>query len=273
MGLFSNKVAIITGSASGIGRALAEELAGLGANLILADINIAAAEKVAESLTKSSSKAKAVKLDVSDFKAVKKLVEDTVVEHGRLDYMFNNAGIAVGGSAVDFVYEDWTNVINTNLYGVVNGVAAAYPIMAKQGFGHIVNTASLAGLIPAPGEISYTASKYGIVGLSNALRIEGAGLGVKVSVVCPGFIDTPIYHTNKVVNLDREKALENLPKNLTSAIDCAKVILRGVARNKATIVVTLHAKLFYLLQRISPALIFALGKHYIKLWGDARIKK
>jgi len=272
MQIFSNKVAIITGSASGIGRALADELAGLGANLILADINIAAAEKVADSISKSGFKAKAVKLDVSDFKAVKKLVDDTVAEHGRLDYMFNNAGIATGGEARDFAYEDWSNVINTNLYGAVNGVVAAYPIMVKQGFGHIINTASLAGLIPAPGEIPYTASKYGVVGLSNALRMEGAGLGVKVSVVCPGFIDTPIYYTNKTVNLDREKALEHLPKNLTSAKDCAKVILRGVACNKATIVVTLHAKFFYLLQRLSPALIFLLGKHYIKLWREARIK-
>jgi NADP-dependent 3-hydroxy acid dehydrogenase YdfG len=229
-------------------------------------------EETANSITKAEYRAKAIKLDVTDFEAVKKLVDNTVAEYGRIDYMFNNAGIAIGGEARDFEYEDWRKVIDTNLYGVVNGVAAVYPIMVKQGFGHIINTSSLAGLIPAPGEIPYTASKYGVLGLSNALRMEAAGLGVKVSVVCPGFIDTPIYYTNEVVNLNREKTLEYLPKNLTSARECARVILRGVVRNKATIVVTLHAKFFYLLQRISPGLMLLIGKQYIKIWRNARIK-
>ncbi|MBW1814202.1 MAG: SDR family oxidoreductase, partial [Deltaproteobacteria bacterium] len=85
-------------------------------------------------------------------------------KRGRLDYMFNNAGIGVAGEARDFSYEDWQKVIDTNLYGTVNGVFAAYHVMVKQGFGHIINTASLAGLIPVPGEISYTASKYGTGG-------------------------------------------------------------------------------------------------------------
>ena len=239
--------------------------------MILVDVNTKLLEEVADSITKAGGRAKAVTLDVSDFAAVKKLVDDTVAQYGRLDYIFNNAGVAVGGEARDYSYDDWRKVINVNLYGAVNGVAAAYPIMVKQGFGHIINTASLAGLTPSAGEVSYTASKYGIVGLSNALRVEGAGLGVKVSVVCPGFIETPIFYTSKIIKLDREKLLELAPKAITPE-KCARVILCGVERNKATIVVTLLAKFLWLLQRISPGLVLWMGGQSIKKMREARIE-
>jgi len=220
----------------------------------MADLNAPLLDEAVWLIVGAGGRAKSVRLDVSDFSAVKKMVDDAVAEHGRLDYIFNNAGIGVLGEVQDFSYEDWHKVIDTNLYGVVNGVAAAYPVMAKQGFGHIISTASLAGLIPAPAEISYTTSKHGIVGLSHALRIEGADLGVRVSVVCPGFIDTPILHTSKLVKLDRQKVSASLPKTM-ACVECARKILRGVERNQATILVTGMAKYFWLLQRISPALV------------------
>jgi short-subunit dehydrogenase len=128
--------------------------------------------------------------------------------------------------------------------------------MVKQGFGHIINTASIEGLLPVPGTVSYVASKYGVVGLSNALRIEGADLGVKVSVVCPGYIKTAIFHTSKLIKIDREKMLASLPDRLSiTPEECASVIIRGVERNKAIIVVTGFAKIVWLLQRINPGLI------------------
>jgi short-subunit dehydrogenase len=122
--------------------------------------------------------------------------------------------------------------------------------MVKQGFGHIVNTASLAGLVPVPSSISYVATKYGVVGISNALRVEGANYGVKVSVVCPGLIDTGMKAA-KMINIDREKVLATSPK-LLPAEDCARVIIKGVMRNKAIITVTPMAKILYLLHRLSP---------------------
>ncbi len=271
MGIFADKIAIITGGASGIGRALGEELSRRRALVILVDVNTKLLEEVADSITKAGGRAKAVTLDVSDFAAVKKLVDDTVAQYGRLDYIFNNAGIGVGGEARDYSYDDWRKVINVNLYGTVNGVAEAYPIMVKQGFGHIINTASLAGLTPSAGEVSYAASKYAIVGLSNALRVEGAGLGVKVSVVCPGFIKTPIFYTSKFVKLDREKLLELMPKGIAPE-KCARVILRGVGNNKATIVVTPLAKFLWLLQRISPGLMLWIWRQVIKKMREARIE-
>ena len=271
MDAFKNKIIIITGGASGIGKALGQRLSGKGAHVILADVNTKMLEDTVNSISKEDGLSEAVTLDVTDRIKVKQLVDDTVAKRGRLDYLFNNAGIGVAGEARDFSYEDWQKVLDTNLYGTVNGVFAAYPVMVKQGFGHIVNIASLAGLIPVPGGISYTVSKYGIVGLSNALRIEGAKLGVKVSVVCPGLIDTPIYHTPKTVNVDREKFLSELPKNLTSADTCARIVLKGVARNKAIIIVTLLARIMWILQRISPGLIRIIWGMVLKILREARI--
>jgi len=259
MSIFNEKVAIITGGASGIGRALGRELARRGAKVVLADINGSLLKEAVDSLTNDGYKAKAATVDVTDREAVQKLVDGAVAEYGRLDFMFNNAGIGVGGMARDFSYEDWKKVVDINLYGVIHGVVAAYPVMIKQGFGHIINTASLAGLVVMPGEISYTASKFAIVGLSNVLRIEAERLGVRVSVVCPGLIQTPIYRTSKVVKMDREKGLSMLPKGI-SAEECAAVILRGIERNKAIIVVTGFAKFLWILQRISPSLVLWLGK-------------
>jgi NAD(P)-dependent dehydrogenase (short-subunit alcohol dehydrogenase family) len=267
MEMFSDRVAIVTGGASGIGRSLGKELVKRGATVVLADLNKELLDETVESIIAPDKPVEAAALNVTDVDAVKNLVDRTVSQHGRLDYIFNNAGIAVLGYAKDFSYDDWRTVLDVNLYGVVNGVFAAYPIMAKQGYGHIVNTASLAGLIPAAGEISYTASKYGVVGLSNALRLEAAEHGVKVSVVCPGFIETPIFYNAKLLGLDRKKMIDAIPKPAT-ADECASVILRGVERNKATIVVTRFAKILWMLQRISPAILFWIGKGYTKKMGD-----
>jgi NADP-dependent 3-hydroxy acid dehydrogenase YdfG len=253
---FQDKVAVVTGAGSGIGRALAEELSQRGARVVLADVNHQRLGELAESISRSGYAAASVVLDVSDFEGVRGLMQETMDSHGRLDYVFNNAGIAVAGEVQNCTIEDWRRVLEVNLSGVVNGVAVAYPLMVQQGFGHIVNTASIDGLIPFPGAVSYVASKYGVVGLSNALRIEGRDLGVKVSVVCPGYIQTAIFHDMKVIQMDRDQIFQSLSKiKGMSPKACASVILRGVQRNKAIIMVTRLAKVFWMLQRISPALM------------------
>ena len=263
MDIFADKIVLITGGASGIGRALGRELAVRGACIILVDINEQLLMQTVIELKKEGFKVKLDVVDISAFDQVKKMVEDTFAKYGRLDYIFNNAGIGVAGEAHNFSYEDWKKVIDVNLYGAVNGVAAAYPLMVKQGFGHIINTASAAGLFPAVGEISYTASKYGIVGLSNALRIEGADLGVKVSVVCPGLIETPILKTMKAVGYNSDKLYELLPARISPEA-CAKEILKGVQKNKATIVITPLAKFTWYIQRFTPSIMAWFCKRAIR---------
>ena len=136
--------------------------------------------------------ATAAVVDVRDASGFQKLVDDTAAEHGRLDYLFNNAGIGIAGEERDVSLEDWNTVLDVDLHGVVHGVRAAYALMVKQGHGHIVNTASLAGLLPSPGLVPYAMTKHGVVGLSLSLRAEAAEHGVRVTAVCPGVVDTPI---------------------------------------------------------------------------------
>jgi len=272
LNIFNNKIAIVTGAASGIGQALAEELCNRGAHVVLTDWKEDQVCSVSDGISSSCGSATPICLDVTDFEAFKKIVEDTVEKYGRLDYLFNNAGIAVGGEARDVSIDDWRNVLNINLNGVVHGVAATYPVMVKQGFGHIINTASIEGLVAFPGNASYVASKHAVVGLSNALRVEGKDLGVRVSAVCPGHIKTAIFNDSKMVNIERKKVLEYVAKvpGITPA-QCAKEIFKGVEKNKAVIVVTALAKILYALQRISPALVMKLMLHDIKHLRDARI--
>jgi NAD(P)-dependent dehydrogenase (short-subunit alcohol dehydrogenase family) len=262
---FKDRVAIVTGAASGIGCALGQELARMGALVIMADIQVELLEDAVRSITQDGHTAEGARLDVTDFQSVKALVDDTAARHGTLDYIFNNAGITVGGEVRDVSIGDWRDVLDVNLFGVVNGVAAAYPVMVEQGHGHIINTASIAGLIPFPVQVSYVASKYGIVGLSNALRVEGAELGVNVSVVCPGFIRTPIFYTSKLIKINREEMLRSLPERfIMTPEECASVILHGVERNKAIIVVTRAAKVFWWLHRINPGWILWIMRRKIK---------
>ena len=257
MDIFNGKVAIITGAGSGIGKALADELARRGAHVVINDINEERIKSVSEGIATAGGAVTASTLDVADYDAVKKVIEDTAGAHGRIDYLFNNAGIAVAGPAEDFTIDDLRSVIDVNLYGVVHGVAVAYPLMVKQGFGHIVNTASIEGLIPFATSPSYGTSKYGVVGLSQSLRIAGADHGVRVSAVCPGFIKTAIFDDSKAINMDREKGMEAMNRQLRSITpeECARDILRGVERNKAIIVVTRAAKIGWWLYRLSPDFI------------------
>jgi NAD(P)-dependent dehydrogenase (short-subunit alcohol dehydrogenase family) len=254
MKAFEGKISVVTGAGSGIGREMAAQLARHKSYVVLTDINEDLLTEIEDAIRREGHEAESVVLDVKDKDKVKEVIDATVSKHGRIDYLFNNAGIAVGGEAIDYSYDDWRDVIDVNLYGVVNGVFAAYPVMARQGFGHIVNTASMYGLVPAVGEISYVTSKYAVVGLSNSLRTEAADSGVKVSVVCPGFIDTPLLQNVKVHRYEREKFLELVPDAIP--VDkCVEEILRGVQRNKAIILVTPFAKLIWILHRLSPSVV------------------
>jgi NAD(P)-dependent dehydrogenase (short-subunit alcohol dehydrogenase family) len=226
-----------------------------GARVVLADIDGAEAQAAADALTSAGGRAQAAATDVRDADAVQRLVTETAAAHGRIDFMFNNAGVALAGKTGEMTLADWNRLIDVNLRGVVHGIVAAYPLMIAQGFGHIINIASVAGLTPTPGLTGYATTKHAVVGLSTSLRGEAARYGVRVSVVCPGLIDTPIKNNMTLLSIDRQALLDSMPLKLHPPEVCALAILRGVERNQAIIVVTTVAKIGWLLYRLSPALI------------------
>lgn len=277
MSHFKDKVAIVTGGASGIGRALCEELGQRGAQVVVADINLEGAEEVASGITSAGGLARGVHLDVTQGKDVRKLVEQTAVEEGHLDFMFNNAGICVVGEMRDMKLEHWQRLVDVNLWGVVFGTMAAYEVMLKQGFGHIINAGSADGLIPFPMMAAYSATKHAVIGLSTGLRGEAAGLGVKVSVTCPGLIRTPMQlKSTMVTELRDEDALRReflqLPMGM-EAPQCARVILRGVERNRGIIVVTAFARINWWLYRLHPALIKPFNNTWVRIIRAHRIEQ
>jgi NAD(P)-dependent dehydrogenase (short-subunit alcohol dehydrogenase family) len=189
----ASKVALNTGGASGIGAALAKELGRGGAEVVLADRQLDLANDVAAAIRAEG--ARLVELDVQPA-GVQRAVGG-IIANQRVDYLFNNAGIGVAGEMDSYSAADWDDVIDVNLRGVAHGIQTVYPHMIRQRSGHIVNTASMAGLISAPGQGSYTATKHAVVGLSKALRIEARRHGVRVSMLCPGAVETPILTGGK----------------------------------------------------------------------------
>jgi NAD(P)-dependent dehydrogenase (short-subunit alcohol dehydrogenase family) len=187
--IWRDKTAFLTGGGSGIGRALALALTKRGAQVVVTDIDEASAIRTA---AECGSLARGRALDVRYAAGVQSVIEDVCRAHGRLDFVFNNAGIGMAGEADEIPLVAWERIIDVNLRGVIHGVLAAYPLMLRQGFGHIINTASLAGLAPSPLLTPYSMTKHAVVGLSASLRIEAAARGVRVSVLCPAAIETPI---------------------------------------------------------------------------------
>ncbi|HIJ66012.1 MAG TPA: SDR family oxidoreductase [Candidatus Hydrogenedentes bacterium] len=270
MDIFKGKATIVTGGASGIGRALCEELGRRGAKVVLADVDIEGANEVVSAIRDHGGRAEAAEVDVTRSEEVQDLVDRIAVEHGHLDYMFNNAGIGIAADARDLSLDQWRHVIAVNLLGVLYGTTAAYSVMTRQGFGHIVNMSSLGGLVGFPTAAPYSTAKHGVVGLSTSLRIEAAELGVKVSVACPGYVDTRFYDSATVLNADREKLFATMPFKLMPAERAARTVLRGVARNRAVIVFPFHARLIWRLHRLCPALLVSLGRKIVRDFRASR---
>jgi len=258
--------AIVTGGASGIGRALGEHLASQGCTVCLADRQIDVAEQVAAAICADGGNATASQVDVSNYSAVEHVVQEMLSRTDRLDYMFNNAGIAIGGPLRLHSIDDWKRIVDVNLLGVINGVQAAYQVMLKQGFGHIINTASMAGLSSAPGATAYAATKHAVVGLSKSLRIEASLDDFRVSVLCPGAIRTPILEgggkygkSYADMTPDQERRMWDKVRPM-SPDAFARAALTAVARNKAIIVIPSWWKLYWYADRFFPSLATAIAR-------------
>ncbi|NCF18874.1 MAG: SDR family NAD(P)-dependent oxidoreductase [Haliea sp.] len=258
MKIFSGKFCVVTGAGSGIGKALSLRLLELGAIVYALDIN---AERLAELETgDTSSRLHKTQIDITREEQVSTLLAAITESAGNIDYLFNVAGITIAGEARNLSREDWQRVLDVNLNGVINTTVESYRHMADRGHGHIVNIASVQGLVPLPLEAPYVTSKYAVVGLSQALRVEGRDLGVKVSVVCPGMVATPIFDS-PMINIPRDRYeayVKPWKRFAVSPQDCAESILRGVAKNRAIIPVTFMARLMWWLGRISPGALNAI---------------
>jgi NAD(P)-dependent dehydrogenase (short-subunit alcohol dehydrogenase family) len=256
-----SRVVIVTGGGSGIGEALCRAFAAAGDTVIVADIDGASAERVAGDI---GARATAAKVDVRDAAAVQAVVDDAVEKHGRLDVMVNNAGIAVGGDVLELTLAHWDRIIDINLRGVVHGVQAAYPVMARQRSGHIVNTASMAGLTAPAYLAPYVAVKHAVVGLSLSLREEAKTHDVNVTVVCPFWVDTPILDSTGPDDLPKPRTLEGGVRDTAKRMGIysphalAQDILRAIDRKKAMVVEPIQGRILWRISRISPTRFSAL---------------
>lgn len=258
------KAVLITGAASGIGRASALEFAREGADpLIICDINPEGLKETAAMIGGMKREAIALTVDVSDYDAVKEMVDKALVEAGRIDVLVNVAGIDIGGPEEVLTIEDWRKVLGVNLYGMLHTVNLIYPHMLEKGSGHIANVASGAGLVALSAyNAAYNTSKFGVVGFSESMLLEASARGIGVTCVCPGVVNTPFYDTTAMKGFSME-ASELVKKILYVGEEpeaTARSMVRAVKKNRFLVVTTISMKMIYYMKRYMAFIWFPLNK-------------
>ena len=258
---FQNKVAAITGAASGMGRTLALELARRGCHLSLSDVNEAGLAETAAMASKLGVKVTTAKLNVADREAMNAWADQTARDHGKVNLIFNNAGVALGAFVETVKPEDFQWIMGINFWGVVWGTQAFLPHLKRAGEGHVVNTSSLFGLLASPTQGTYNSSKFAVRGFTEALRqeLDMEKCGVSATCVHPGGIRTNIARTAKMdESMERatggqsEAARSRFDKmlNVTTAESAARQILKAVEGNQRRVLVGPDAKLMDLVVRL-----------------------
>ena len=259
---FNSKVAVITGAASGIGRALALALARQGAQLALCDLDEAGLEETRKLTSGGAPKVSTHRVDVSDRAAVEQWAHAVIDEHGRVNLLFNNAGVGLSSAIVDMSYEDLEWLMGINFWGVVHGTTSFLPHLIDSGDGHVINLSSVFGLIAVPGQAAYNAAKFAVRGYTECLREELEIMNVGVSATCvhPGGIKTNIARSARVEGetlgaVKREAANQRFDQLArTTPEEAAEQILRAVRRDARRVLVGPDAHVIDVLQRAMPTL-------------------
>ncbi|MCY1163556.1 putative oxidoreductase SadH [compost metagenome] len=258
---FKNKVAAITGAGSGIGQQLAVLLAKQGCHLSLSDVNAQGLAQTVELLEKSNVRVTTQKLDVADRDAMKLWAADTVQNHGSVNMIFNNAGVALGSTVEGASYEELEWIVNINFWGVVYGTKEFLPLIKKSGEGHIINISSLFGLTAQPTQSAYNATKFAVRGFTESLRqeLDIENCGVSALCVHPGGIRTNIANAAKMndslraLGMNPEKSAKTFNKLLRCPPEeAARQILDAVQKDKRRLLIGNDAKTLDLIQRVLP---------------------
>ena len=257
MSFLSEGTAVVTGAGSGIGRALAQQLAATHSGLALTDIDEAGLQQTVRSLEKKGALITAHVLDVADEKAMCLFAKDVRKKHGRVTLLINNAGVALEGTFEEISLDDFRWLMNINFWGTVYGVTYFLPVLKREERAHIVNLSSVFGLIAPPGQPAYSASKFAVRGFTECLRHELEGTSVGVSCVHPGGIRTAIARRARigagVTRTGREEELARFERLFRTSPEAAATrILRGVERREPRILIGSDAYKIDILQRLRP---------------------
>ena len=259
--------AVVTGAGSGLGRALALELADRGAEVVVSDVVATSAEQTAELVRKKGAQVEIIPCDVTDRDAVFYLVDETEKRLGGLDFIANNAGVAVGGPFEEISIDDWRWAVDINLWGVVYGCQAAIPKMKKRGRGYILNVASAAGLLAPPAMSAYNVTKAGVVSLSESLYAEYKSQGIHVAVLCPTFFKTNIIGSGRGATTEKDDAqiLRWMERSKVQAPGVAKAAVSAVRDGKLYVQPMRDGRIAWRLKRAHPQRFYdSLGRAHEK---------
>ncbi len=260
---FNGKVAAITGAGSGMGRELALQLAARGCHLSLSDVNEKGLAETVALLSGSKVKVTHARIDVADREAVFAWADATAREHGKVNLIFNNAGVALGATVEGMSYRDFEWLMNINFWGVVHGTKAFLPHLKASGEGHIINTSSVFGLIGVPSQSAYNAAKFAVRGFTESLRqeLDIEACGVSATSVHPGGIKTNIAKAARMdasiqqLGMDAKASSTEFEKNfITTAARAATIIIKAVESNKRRVLVGPDAYVVDLMARLLPSL-------------------
>jgi NAD(P)-dependent dehydrogenase (short-subunit alcohol dehydrogenase family) len=260
----TGRTVLVTGAGSGIGRETALLSARRGARLVISDVNQDGLDETAETIRGLGRDVLAERVDVSDREQMRAHAESVHERWGPVDLLVNNAGVGLAGKFLDTQLEDWDWVVSINLMGVVHGCHFFIPPMVQRGSGHVVNVSSMAGYNASPELPAYSATKFAVLGLSEALREELKPSGVGVTAICPGIINTPITRNTRMrghTDEDRERAVKLYARRNYTPARVAENILRSVQRGRVVAPVSPEAWFGYGLKRVSPRLAgWVIGK-------------